>query len=333
MKVRFLRLAAVTSAVAGLVLGGTLAGAAAQSKPAAAGSLKVAVLLSTGLKDTGYGRAAYSGILKVQKDFGIKAATADLIKPADFANAMTSYASRGYDLVILDGVEFQDAAKQVSAKFPKTWFVVVNGFLAGKPNLAAVDFEWEQAGFLAGIVAGLATKSNKVGNIGGIKIPPIEGLFFGFKQGLAVVNPKAAVTVSYVGSFTDPGKAKTVADAQISQGVDVIWAIADTANTGIFQAVQEKGIKAIGYGTDESSFAPKNIVSTTLVGYGTVIYGIVKLARAGKLQPTVYVEGFKQGVLGLAPFHGLLSAKDAAKATSLAKQAKAGKLKIEKMGQ
>lgn len=331
MKYRHRQLVPVALVTAGLVLAVTLSNATAGGSKSGAG-LKVAVVLSVGLKDTGYGRSALSGITKIKKDFGIDVATSDLVKPADFATSMSDYASRGFNVVIADGVEFQDAAKQVAAKFPKTKFVVVNGFLAAKPNLTAYNFRWEQAGFLGGLVAGVATKSNKLGNIGGVKIPPIQQLFFGFAQGVKKVNPAAVTTVSYAGSFTDPAKAKTVALAQISQGIDVIWAIADTANTGIYQAVKQKRIKAVGYGTDESSFAPKNIISTTLVDYGKVIYQAVARARAGTLQPTVYLEGFKEGVFGLAPFHGLLTSAQAAKVNALAKQAEAGKIPIKAMG-
>lgn len=331
MKYRHRHLALLALVTAGLVLAVALSNAMAGRTKSAAG-LKVAVVLAVGLKDTGYGRSALAGITKIEKDFKIDVATSDLIKPADFATSLSDYASRGFNVVIADGVEFQDAAKQVAPKFPKTKFVVVNGFLAAKPNLTAYNFRWEQAGFLGGIVAGVVTKSNKLGNIGGIKIPPIEALFFGFAEGVKKVNPGATTTVSYVGSFTDPAKAKTVALAQISTGIDVIWAIADSANTGVYQAVKQKGIRAIGYGSDESSLAPKNIVSTTLVDYGKVIYDSVARAKAGTLQPIVYVEGFKEGVFGLAPFGGLLTSAQGAKVRALAKQAQAGKIPIKTMG-
>jgi basic membrane protein A and related proteins len=331
VKYRHRHVALLALVTAGLVLSVALSSATAARSTSTAG-LKVAVVLSVGLRDTGYGRSALAGITKIKKDFGIDVATSDLVAPANFATSMSDYASRGFNVVIADGVEFQDAAKQVAAKFPNTKFVVVNGSLAAKPNLTAYNFRWEQAGFLGGIVAGVATKSNKLGNIGGIKIPPIQQLFFGFAQGVKKVNATATTTVSYAGSFTDPAKAKTVALAQISQGIDLIWAVTDTANTGIYQAVKQKRIRAIGYGTDESSFAPKNIITTTLVGYGKVIYQAVAAAKAGTLQPIVYLEGFKQGVFGLAPFRGLLTSAQAAKVNALAKQAEAGKIPIKTMG-
>ena len=332
MKYRHRFLALITLATVGLVLAVALTSATAGSSKSAA-EPKVAVILAVGLKDTGYGRSALAGITKLKNDFGIEVATSDLVKPADFATSLSSYASRGYNVVIADGVEFQDAAKQVAPQFPNTHFIVINGYLAAAPNLTAYDFEWEQAGFLGGLVAGAATKSNKLGNVGGIKIPPIQRLFFGFAQGAKRINPKSRTTVSWVGSFTDPGKAKAVTLAQISRGIDVIWAIADSANTGVYAAVKQKKIKAIGYGSDESSLAPRNIISTTVVDYGKTIYQAVALARQDKLQPIVYVQGFKQGVLGLAPFRGLLTRAQAARVNALATQAKAGKIAIKKMGQ
>jgi basic membrane protein A len=324
-KLSVLITAVAALAVAAVIVGGVSAAPArhAAAKP------KIAVLLSTGLKDTGYGRAAYSGILQLQKQFGIKIDTTDLIKPADFATAGETYASRGYDIVVYDGVEFQDAAKQVAAKFPKTNFIVVNGFLGIPPNLSAGTFVWQQIGFLAGLAAGLATKSNIVGGVGGVQIPPIVSLYDGYTQGVKYVNPRAKVIISWSGTFTDPAKAKTTAEAQISRGVDVIYAISDSANTGIYQAVKEKNIKAIGYGTDENSFAPKNVITTTLVGYGKVVHDLVTLAIKHQIKPQVYVFSFKTKTAGLAPFRGLVPPAVSAKILRLAKQAEAGKIPIK----
>jgi basic membrane protein A len=322
-------------ATAGLISTVALVGPSlgAAKHVAATESPKVAVVLSVGLRDTGYGRSALAGINRIKSQLGLQVDAVDLVKPADFANSLSDFAQRGYGIVIADGVEFQEAAAEVAPKFPNTKFIVVNGFQAAEPNLTAEDFAWEQAGYLGGLAAGLSTKTNKIGNIGGAKIPPIERLFYGFAQGVKRVNPKAKVTISWVGSFTDPAKAKTTAQAQASRGIDVIWAIADTGNTGIFQAAKEKKIKVIGYGTDEHSLAPKNILTTTLVDYGKVIFNAVNLARSGALTPTVYVNGFKQGVLGLAPFRGSVPPAAVAKINRLAKQAEAGKVTIKKMGQ
>jgi len=320
------RVALAVLATVALALGVALGGAgAANSKP------KVAVILSVGLKDTGYGLSALSGITKIQKQLGLEVASTDHVKPADFATALAGYASRGYGLVIADGVEFQDAAKEVATQFPDVQFLVINGFLGIPPNLSAMDFRWEQAGYLGGLAAGLATKTNVVGNIGGIKIPPIERLFYGFQQGLKAVNPKAKLVTSWVGSFTDPGKAKTVAEAQISKKVDVIWAIADSGNTGIFQAVTGKKVLAIGYGSDEYKLAPKHMVTTTLVDYGKTIFEGAKLAMEGKLEPKAYVNGFEEGVFGLAPTRGLMPKAMVAKLNPLVAKAKSGAVKIKPM--
>jgi basic membrane lipoprotein Med (substrate-binding protein (PBP1-ABC) superfamily) len=298
--------------------------AAEQAKP------KVAVLLSVGLKDTGYGRSAFAGIEQIREELGNQVDHADLIKPADFATAMSDYAQRGYEIVIANGVEFQDAANRVAKQFPETRFVVVNGFQGAEPNLSAFDFEWEQAGYLAGIAAGLTTKSNKLGNIGGVEIPPIQRLFFGFQQGAKAVNPDAEVTETWVGSFTDTGKAGQVAEAQISQGIDTIWAIADTANPGIFEAADKQGAKVIGYGVDESDLAPDATLTTALVDYGKVIFTAVKLANDDQLEPKVYVQSYQDDVFGLAPLNDV-DEETTSEIEKLAQEAQEGGVEIEKM--
>jgi basic membrane protein A and related proteins len=291
---------------------------------------RVAVLLSVGLDDTGYGRAAQQGIDQIEQELGSEVTAVDLIKPAEFASTMSDFARRGYDLVIANGVEFQDAAVRVAQQNRDTHFVVVNGFQAAPPNLSAFDFEWEQAGFLGGIAAGNATESNRLGNIGGVEIPPIQRLFHGFEQGAKEVKPDARVTTSYVGSFTDTGKAGNVAEAQMSRGIDVIWAIADTANPGIFDAAAQGDALVIGYGVDESDLAPDATLTTTIVDYGKVIFTAAQLFDQDNLEPRVYVQGFDQDVFDLAPIMNVDDAV-AEQITETAERVKNGEFQIEKM--
>ena len=61
---------------------------------------------------------------------------------------------------------------------------------------------------MAGVVAGLMTKSNKVGFIGGLEVPLIKKFEAGYRAGVKAVNPDTEVQVTYAGSFGDPGKGK-----------------------------------------------------------------------------------------------------------------------------
>jgi basic membrane protein A len=288
---------------------------------------KVALLSQEDFKTSGYGRSVSAGIPLIQK-LGNPVTTSGLITPANFATSLNDFASRGYKVILLDGIEWTDAVTRVAPKYPGVRFVIINGASSAKPNVTSYSFAWEQGGYLAGLAGGLATKTNKLGDIGGMPIPPIQGLFYGFQQGVAKVNPKANVTITYSGDFIDAAKAGQVATTQMSRGIDVIWAITDAANPGIFQAVSRTHNMVVGYGFNEANLAPNNTLTTLTVDYGRVAFTAVQAYDKGKLAPTIYTESFKDHVFGLAPLHGV-SAATATKIQSLAKQAEAGKFPIK----
>jgi basic membrane protein A len=291
---------------------------------------KIGVATSVTLK-SGYGAALQGGVDKIESELGNPVDIAQQVQPSEFTTTLKDFATRGYKLVMLDGADWQEAALSTAPQFPETTFVVVNGFQAAKPNVAAVDFEFEQSGFLAGIAAGLATESNKVGAIGGVELPPLARLFYGYEQGVKYVNPKAQVTVSYTGSWTDTGKAEQVAQAQLSKGVDVIWGIAETSNAGIYTAAQSAGAEVIGYGVDESQYAPGIMITTATVDYGKVFFDRAKEFDEGTLEPKLTTLGFEQDVLGLAPMASFVPKSVADEAEKLAAEAEAGKIEIKRM--
>lgn len=316
------------ASVAALVFacGGT-GNTTASSKPTAS-NLKVALILTESLTTSNLGKAAAVGLQRIKKEFGLNVAVSDNQSPADMRPTLRDYAQRGYDLVVCQGASLQAPALEVASAFPNTKFVVVNGNKAQEPNAAAIDFVWEQGGFLAGAVAGLATKSNKVAGIGSIHIPPIDRLLNGFQQGVAYTNSKADVSLAYSGTFTDPAANKQTTLVQIAKGVDVVFTVATGGDPGVFQATDEKGILGIGYGTDESSLGPKSVATSLIVDYGTTIYDVVKLYINKQFAAKVYVYGLKDNVFGMAPYQHL-PADVLSKAKDVVSKAEQGKTDIK----
>ncbi|MGE0240305.1 MAG: BMP family ABC transporter substrate-binding protein, partial [Parvibaculaceae bacterium] len=143
---------------------GTAAGLAV-FKPAAADTMKVAIVMPGNITDKSWSQSGYEGIMQAKDKLGIEVAYSEKVAQADQAEAMADYARRGYKLVIGHGGEFQDAAKRVGPKYPDTLFVVNNGQLGGG-NIASADFNFRQFGYLMGYLAGKMSKSGKAGWIG-----------------------------------------------------------------------------------------------------------------------------------------------------------------------
>jgi len=301
------------------------------TKSSSAGKAKIAIV-ATRPEDSAFVKPAIDAAADIKSKLGNQVTIQGGVQQANVAKTLEGYASRGYGLVIIHGAEMQQQAEQVAPQFPKVKFVVVNGNAKGGTNLSSATYSWEQSGFLAGIAAGLTTKSNKTGTMSSIKIPPIQGLYYGFQQGVKQVNPKASTVNSYMGTnVPDTGLSAQLTSAQASRGIDVVFTVATGADPGIFRAAGQKGVKVIGYGTDETNLGPKTILTSSLVDYQGTMVKMAQLFDNNQLQPKVYTFGFKDKAFKLAPLANVDKAT-ADKINAMAKQAMDGKFQIKALG-
>lgn len=308
------------AAAGGEEAGGEEAGGEASGEP-------IAIVLTNPESST-FGQTAVNAAKQIESELGNEVTVQGGLTPANEAQTFEGYAQRGTKLVIVDGAEMQQAAEQVAPKFPETDFVVINGNAEGAPNLSSATYKWEEVGFLAGVVAGTATKSNKVGQMSSLEIPPIEGIYEGFVQGVKQANPKATTVNSYTGSNTDPGKAQSATSVQASQGVDIVFTVATGADPGVFSAAEDKGIKVIGYGIDEANLGEDVILTSALVDYEGTMFEMAKKFNEGELEPTVYLYGFEDDAFSLAPVTNVPQST-AKEVEQIGEEAIAGKFKIK----
>jgi basic membrane protein A len=275
------------------------------------------------------GQPAATAATQIKQKSGNEVTVQGSVPVANVSQTLQGYATRGFKLIIADGAEMQQQAQQASAQFPKVEFVVVNGNASKAPNLASATYSWEQSGFLAGLAAGLVTKTNKVSTMSSLKIPPIEGLYYGFQQGVKAVNSGASTVNSYMGTNSaDTTLSANLTTAQASKGNDVVFTVATGADPGVFRAAQQHNMHVVGYGVDETPLGPKNILTSTLVDYTGTMVSLVKLYNDGQLQPKVYTYGFQDHAFSLAPIANVPAAT-AKKIETMAKQAQDGKFKIK----
>jgi basic membrane protein A and related proteins len=254
--------------------------------------LKLAAALPGIITDKGWNQAAYEALKKMEKDMGAQIAYTERVAQPDQVEVMSDYARRGFTMVFGHGGEFDAAGKQVAERFPKTKVVITAGTVTG-PNLASVQINVFQMGFLAGVVAGGMTKTGKIAAIVAQKFKSTDDMQLGYEQGAKYVNPKVQVFSSYTGDWNDIGKAKEAALAHIAKGADIIWPILDHALLGVFDAAKEKKVYALGFTGDQLDLAPKQILTSALQNIGTAMVEITKIAAAGKLQSKVYVFGLE----------------------------------------
>lgn len=268
---------------------------------AAAKPFKVAMVLHGAINDKSWNEAGYNGLLKIKDELKVETAYQEKVALADAENAMRTFASQGYDLVIGHGDEFSEAGKVVAPEFPNIKFAVVNGANTAE-NLMSISMFDEELTYLTGIIAANATKSGKVGFIGGLEIPPVVRNGNGFEMGAKATKSDIVVVKTIIGDFNDAAKGKEAALAMAEQGVDVIYYYVDQAMLGIIEAAKEKNIKLIGCIFDQSALAPELILTSAIQDTPTAIFLAAKGAMEGSFKGETVLYGLDSGALILAPY-------------------------------
>jgi basic membrane protein A len=214
--------------------------------------------------------------------------------PVSIEPAMRAFAERGYDLVI--GVGFaQGPIMQVVARdHPNIQFAIIDGVIfeddgkTPKSNVASLVFKEHEGSYLVGLIAGMTTKTNTLGFIGGMDIGLIHRFAGGYEQGAKAVNPNIQVIQNYVGvtdaAWNNPGKGKEIALAQIGKGADVIFTAAGNSGLGAFDAVEQSGKDAtgrathfvIGVDSNQNMVKPGYVLTSMIKRVDNAVYDIVK---------------------------------------------------------
>lgn len=292
---RFRRLAAALSALIVMACGSE------ETTPADGASgprMRVALLTPGPISDKSWNGIAYEGLLAIRDSLGADISHIQTKTPAEFEENFRQYGVQGYDLVIGNGFEYQDAAVRVAPNYPKTSYAITSGRATGS-NLAGFAFAFEEASYQAGMIAGAVTKSNKLGLIAGTELPPVKASFEAFARGAKAINPSVEVITSYLGNWDDVSAGREQALAQIGRGVDVIFQNADAAGLGIFQAAKEKNVYAFGTNADQNSLAPDIILASVVIDLPRTFLMTARDVQAGTFQGRVISLGAREDVVRL----------------------------------
>ena len=293
-----------------------------------ANAFEVALTISGTINDGGWYTLGYQALQHIKDKYKAKVAYAELVKMPDLERVLRGYASTGYDLILGHGGELRGPVLRVAPDFPKVSFLFSNGYSSDMPkNVWTCSSQWHEAGYLAGVAAGLATKTNKVGYVLGADFPPLRASANAYKLGAKAVNPNVEAYTTILNSFDDAIAAREAAKTQIEQGADIITHSVDLGVYGILEAIKGNNTKMIGWFLDQNILAPGKVV-TSLVWDLTKAYGqIAQNVVNGKLGGDFLVS-VKNGYLYFTPFYGHLTSEQEAKFGQYLKDLKSGKLKV-----
>ncbi len=253
--------------------------------------LKVGLVFDVGGRgDKSFNDAAYRGLEKAKKELGIEFEYIEPGPGGEREAALRQFAARP-DITIIFGIGFifTDEITQIAQEFPDKKFACVDyTVIPGKtipPNLIALEFKEEEGSFLVGAIAGLVTKTNTVGFIGGMESPLIKKFQVSYEAGVKYVNPGCNVLIGYAGvtgdAFKNPGKGKELALGQYSKGADIIYHASGVTGLGVFEAARETKKFAIGVDSDQYDEAPGHIVTSMTKIVDVSVYECIRQVKEG----------------------------------------------------
>jgi basic membrane protein A len=223
-----------------------------------------------GVNDKSFNQAAWEGLQQLEKNTGASVKYLQSKSDAEYATNLTQFVKDKYSLSWGIGFLLGDAIKTVAAQNPDAKLAIVDNVVEA-PNVASVVFAENEGSYLVGVVAGLSTKSNKIGFVGGIESPLIKRFEAGFRAGVKAVNPDAAVTVNYTGAFDKPDLGKTTAATLYNSGADIIFHASGGTGNGVFNEAKDrnrtggKKVWVIGVDRDQSLEFGDDVTLTSMV--------------------------------------------------------------------
>ncbi|MGE0736981.1 MAG: BMP family ABC transporter substrate-binding protein [Alphaproteobacteria bacterium] len=239
----------------------------------------------------------------LEKAYGDKIQTSfveSVPEGADAERIIRQFATTGHQLIFTTSFGYMNPTIKVATQFPNVTFEHATGYKQAK-NVGTYSARFYEGRYLAGVVAGKMTKSNKIGYVAAFPIPEVVQGINAFTVGLRSVNPKAEVRVIWVNSWYDPGKEREAAETLIGQGADVVTQHTDS--TAPVQAAEAKGVYAIGYHSDMSKYGPKAHLTASYHDWDAYYVNTVKAVMDKKWKSGDVWGGIKDGMVKLSPFN------------------------------
>ena len=262
-------------------------------------AIKPAIVYANGGKfDKSFNEGVSNGAKKFSDETKIAVVDFEPANETQFEQAQRRFAQRGQDPIIAVGFSQAVALEKVAKEFPNIHFTIID-MMVDLPNVQSVLFKEQEGSFLVGVLAALASKSGKIGFVGGMDIPLIRRFQCGFEQGVKYANPNAEVIANMTGTtpaaWNDPGRGAELAKGQFDRGVDVVYAAAGNTGTGVLQAAKDRGKYAIGVDSNQNYLHPGTMLTSMTKRVDLAAYQSFKAAQAGTWKGGLQVLGLKEG--------------------------------------
>ena len=278
-----------------LVLAATAAGAAA------AAEISPAIVYDFGGKfDRSFNQSASVGVERFKKETGIAVREFEIQNASQREQIMRQFARRGASIIVAVGFTQASAVETVAREYPDVKFVIIDG-VVDLPNVESINFREQESSFLCGMAAAMASKTGKVGFVGGMDIPLIRKFAVGYRAGIAYVNPGIEVFENMTGTtpaaWTNPSAGSELAKSQFGRGADVVFHAAGATGIGVMQAAADAGVLSIGCDSNQDYLHPGSVLTSAVKRVDVAVETVFREAKEGTWKAGPRVLGLaEQGV-------------------------------------
>lgn len=282
-------------------------GAAALTLSAAtalAADTKPAIVFDIGGKfDKSFNESMFNGSEKFKAETGIDYGSFEIANEAQREQAIRNFADQGYSPIIAAGFAQAAAVEKVAKEYPDLNFAIVD-MVVDLPNVQSIVFKEHEGSYLVGLLAGMASKSGKVGFVGGMDIPLIRKFGCGYAQGVKAARADATIFQNMTGdtgaAWNDPVKGGEITKGQMAQGADVVYAAAGATGLGVLQAAADGGALSIGVDANQNYLHPGKVLTSMLKRVDVAVYNVMKSGKEGTFKPGILSLGLAEDGVGYA---------------------------------
>ncbi|MCI0394934.1 MAG: BMP family ABC transporter substrate-binding protein, partial [Chloroflexi bacterium] len=285
---------------------------------------KVCVLLDVGgANDRSFNEATLRGARQAAEEEGLEFVHIVSGAVSDYERNIDNFITEGCGLIITVGFLMADVTAAAARANPEVKFAIMEFIYfpglgcdadvndcyteeGGLQNVASVVFAEDEAGYLAGALAGCMSQSGVIGSVAGMEIPPVVRYVTGYQNGAQWVHPEITTLNEYIPDFNDPAAGEEVARQMIAEGADVIFGVAGNTGNGGLLAAHQAGIVAIGVDVDQFFTYPEvasSLITSAVKNIEAAAAGVVHDYARGTLQPGIRWGTVANGEVGLAPYH------------------------------
>ena len=301
---------------------------------------KIGVIYDSGGKfDKSFNELAFDSAMRVVNELGWDIVEFEAANNTQIEQGMRKVADRGATLIVAMGFAQADAVAAVAPDYPDINFVNVDVCWLDDPagNIYQACYREHEGSFLVGMIAAMASKTGKVGFVGGMDIPLIRKFQGGFEQGALYANPDIEIHANMTGTtpeaWNNPTKGAELAKSQVDKGADVIYQAAGATGIGVLQAAADAGIMGIGVDTNQNWMHPGNMLTSMLKRLDLTIFEQAEKTAAGTFEPAIVVLGLAEGMVGYAAEDGMVTDEMAAAVAAASAEIIAGGIVVNDWSQ